>query len=82
MPQPTPVLSVMMFLVAALLGALGSFLYKSGADAADGSFVGYVFNPRLLLGVLCYLAVMVLFVAAYRKGGAECFHRPLCCDRG
>ncbi|MGB5456893.1 MAG: hypothetical protein WBO18_13135, partial [Gammaproteobacteria bacterium] len=26
--------------------------------------------PRLLSGVVCYLAVMALFVAAFKKGGA------------
>ena len=30
----------------------------------------YIFNPRLFGGVVCYVAVMVLFVAAFRKGGA------------
>ncbi len=70
MSSSTPVSSVIMFVVAALLGALGSYLYKSGADTVDGSLVGYVLNPRLLAGVGCYIAVMVLFVAAYRNGGA------------
>ncbi len=27
-------------------------------------------NARLLGGVVCYVAVMVLFVAAFKKGGA------------
>ena len=30
----------------------------------------YLLNPRLLGGVLCYGAVMVLFVAAFKRGGA------------
>jgi multidrug transporter EmrE-like cation transporter len=59
-----------MFLAAALLGALGQYLYKSGADAAGGTVVSYIANPRLLGGVVCYVAVMVLFVAAFKKGGA------------
>jgi multidrug transporter EmrE-like cation transporter len=59
-----------MFLCAAMFGALGSYLYKSGADAVDGTLAGYLLNPRLLAGVVCYIAVMVLFVAAYRRGGA------------
>ena len=59
-----------MFVVAAFLGALGQFLYKSGADRAGGSIASYLFNARLLGGVLCYVAVMVLFVAAFKKGGA------------
>jgi len=70
MTPATPVASVVMFLCAAVLGALGSFLYKSGADHAGNSLMGYLGNLRLLAGVCCYIAVMVLFVAAYRRGGA------------
>jgi multidrug transporter EmrE-like cation transporter len=66
----TPAISIIYFLVAAFLGALGQYLYKSGADAASGTLSGYLANPRLLGGVLCYIAVMVLFVAAFRKGGS------------
>ena len=66
----TPTISVVMFLVAALFGALGSYLYKSGAEGGSGSLAFYLLNPRILGGVLCYIAVMVLFVAAFRRGGA------------
>lgn len=59
-----------MFAIAALLGAVGQFLYKSGADRASGSIASYLLNARLLGGVACYVAVMVLFVAAFKKGGA------------
>jgi len=60
----------MMFLAASLVGALGQYLYKSGAERAGGSPGSYLANPRLLGGVACYVAVMVLFVAAFRKGGS------------
>jgi multidrug transporter EmrE-like cation transporter len=66
----TPALSIAMFVAAALFGALGQYLYKSGADAASGTIASYIVNPRLIGGVVCYIAVMVLFVAAFRKGGA------------
>lgn len=66
----TPVLSIVFFVVAAFLGALGQYLYKSGADIADGTVMGYLLNWRLFGGVVCYIAVMVFFVAAFRKGGA------------
>lgn len=65
----TPVSSVIMFVVASILGAVGQYLYKSGAETAGGSVVSYLTNPRLLGGVFCYIAVMVLFVAAFKKGG-------------
>ena len=66
----TPFISIVFFLIASLLGALGQYLYKSGADRTDGSLASYVTNPRLIGGVVCYIAVMVLFVAAFKKGGS------------
>jgi multidrug transporter EmrE-like cation transporter len=66
----TPAISIVFFLTAALLGALGQYLYKSGADLASGTVSSYILNPRLLGGVVCYVAVMALFVAAFKKGGA------------
>ncbi len=66
----TPAISIVLFLIASLLGALGQYLYKSGAELAGGSIASYLVNPRLLSGAVCYIAVMVLFVAAFKKGGA------------
>jgi multidrug transporter EmrE-like cation transporter len=66
----TPAISIIFFVVAAFLGALGQYLYKTGADLADGGVAGYLLNWRLLAGITCYIAVMTLFVAAFRKGGA------------
>ena len=73
----TPTFSVACFLVASLLGALGQYLYKSGADASDGSPPGYLYNPRLAAGVVCYVTVMVLFVAAFKQGGSMNVLYPL-----
>ena len=66
----TPPASIVMFLIAALAGALGQYLYKSGAERAGASLGSYLGNLRLLGGVACYIAVMVLFVAAFRRGGS------------
>ena len=66
----TPLLSIIFFVIASLLGALGQYLYKSGAETSGGSIGSYLTNPRLLGGVLCYIGVMVLFVAAFKKGGS------------
>jgi multidrug transporter EmrE-like cation transporter len=66
----TPPISILFFLLAAFFGALGQFLYKSGAERATGGLMSYLANPRLLGGVVCYIAVMVLFVAAFKRGGA------------
>ena len=66
----TPLFSALCFLVASLLGTVGQFLYKWGAEAASGGLMTYIVNPRLWGGVVCYIAVMVLFVAAFKRGGA------------
>lgn len=66
----TPFISIAMFLAAALLGAVGQFLYKRGADLASGGLLGYALNPSILAGIVCYVAVMVLFVAAFKRGGS------------
>ena len=66
----TPLISIIYFMVAAFLGAIGQYLYKSGADITGGSALSYLANPRLIGGVFCYIAVMVLFVAAFKKGGS------------
>ena len=58
----TPPISIVYFIVAALVGALGQYFYKAGADQAGDSFASYL-NLRILAGVVCYVAVMVLFVA-------------------
>jgi len=63
-------LSIVFFVVAAALGALGQYLYKSGAESADAGLLSYLLNARLLGGVACYVAVMVLFVAAFKRGGS------------
>ena len=66
----TPLTSILFFLVASLMGALGQYLYKSGADIAGDTISSYLVNPRLWGGVICYASVMVLFVAAFKKGGS------------
>jgi uncharacterized membrane protein len=70
MPGHTPFSSIACFALAAFLGAVGQFLYKSGAAAAKSGWMSYVANAHLAGGVLCYIAVMVLFVAAFKQGGS------------
>jgi multidrug transporter EmrE-like cation transporter len=69
-PVRTSPLAIVFFVIAAFLGALGQFYYKSGAEKAGNTLASYIFNARLLAGVVCYVAVMVLFVAAFKRGGA------------
>jgi drug/metabolite transporter (DMT)-like permease len=62
--------AILMFVAAALFGAVGQYLYKTGAERTGSSIASYALNPRLLAGVACYLAVMVLFIGAFKKGGS------------
>lgn len=73
----TPVTSILMFIIAALIGAMGQFLYKAGADRTTDSIASYILNPLLLGGVVCYVAVMMLFVAAFKRGGAMSVLYPI-----
>jgi hypothetical protein len=76
----TPWTSILLFLIASFLGAAGQFLYKAGTDhalAADGGPVAYLANSRILGGVVCYVLVMVCFVAAFRRGGEPTLLYPI-----
>ena len=74
----TSLASILCFLAAAFSGALGQYLYKSGADAAGSGWRSYVLNWQLALGVRCCILVMVLFVAAFRIGGRMTVLYPIC----
>ncbi len=67
LPMKTTPLAIVCFLVASVLGAAGQFFYKAGADRTGGTIQGYLLNSQILLGAACYLAVMVLFVAAFKQ---------------
>lgn len=71
---------VALFLLASALGAAGQFLYKAGTEravAAGGELLAYLLNDRILGGVLCYVGVMVCFVAAFRRGGEPTLLYPV-----
>ena len=73
----TPASSIVCFLLASVLGAVGQFLYKSGAAQAGATLTSYLLNVRLVGGVVCYIAVMVLFVAGFKLGGQLTVLYPL-----
>ncbi|WP_193211870.1 hypothetical protein [Luteolibacter marinus] len=70
MKETTPLLSILLILAASVCGALGAFLYKTAAQFAGPSVASIAASPRLWGGVICYVLVMTLFVAAFRNGGA------------
>ena len=65
-----PIASMFFMALAALPGALGQYMYKSGADSAEGTLLSYAVNVRIIGGVLCYAGVMTLFITAFRLGGS------------
>jgi hypothetical protein len=75
-----PLVSVVLFLAASLLGAAGQFLYKAGTDravAAGGRLLDFVANGPVAAGVVCYAMVMVCFVAGFRAGGSPAVLYPV-----
>lgn len=72
----TPLISILCFALAALLGAAGQFLYKSAADAGSG-LAGGLLSLRGIGGIACYVAVMVLFMQGFRRGGAVSVLYPI-----
>ena len=66
-----------MFIFAALFGAVGQFLYKAGTERASQTLLSYILNWQILLGVLCYIAVMLLFIGAFKKGGQPVILYPI-----
>jgi drug/metabolite transporter (DMT)-like permease len=57
----------LLYLIAAVIGAGGQYLYKRGSQQLGA--VPVVRNAALLGGVASFCVVMVLFVTAYRLGG-------------
>lgn len=56
--------SILLFLLAAFFGALGQYLYKTGAETG-----AWITNYRIYLGIGCYILVMLFFIFAFKIGG-------------
>lgn len=61
---------------AAILGALGQFLFKHATQTRTG-FLSIMISPHAILGFACYLTVMALFVHAFRRGGTVTVLYPI-----
>ncbi len=70
MSTNTSIWSIFCFIIAAFLGAIGQYLYKTGAEGTDARWQSYLLNPSLVIGIICYIGVMVLFVTAFKIGGS------------
>lgn len=66
----TPWISILFYVIASLLGAVGQYLFKSGADQVRGGPLAALANGRILTGLLCYIAILVLQLSAFKRGGS------------
>ena len=64
----TPGVSLLLVLTAAILGAVGQFLFQT-ASKANGGGMRILMSPWALGGMLTYVTVMILFTSAFRLGG-------------
>ncbi len=69
MSSGTPLVSALSIIAAALLGAVGQFLFHRGSSEVRG-FLGFFTNPYILVGMVGYIAVMGLFTYAFKAGGS------------
>lgn len=63
--------AIIYFLIAPVLGAVGQFFYKAGADRVEGSLESDLLNNQIMLGVCCYFAVMLWFVATFKLNASR-----------
>jgi multidrug transporter EmrE-like cation transporter len=73
----TPIVALVCVLAASLLGAAGQFLFKLAASRGGASSFGFLATPWAFLGLACYVAVMLLFSFAFRRGGTVTVLYPL-----
>jgi multidrug transporter EmrE-like cation transporter len=64
----TPVSSIVLVLVASVIGSAGAVFLKSGAMNLQRNLSSIIFNWRLALGVITYLLSSVLFVKGMSNG--------------
>ena len=57
-------------LVASIFGAIGQYFYKTGADRSEAGPLAMMLSPWILAGMVCYIAVMLLFTQAFKAGGS------------
>jgi multidrug transporter EmrE-like cation transporter len=73
----TPVIAIVCVLVASILGAAGQFLFKLAANRGGAVALGFLKTPWAVVGLACYLAVMLLFSVAFRRGGTVTVLYPI-----
>jgi drug/metabolite transporter (DMT)-like permease len=64
----TPVSSMVLVLVGAVIGSAGAIFLKSGAHEINKNWTSIAFNWRLAVGIGTYLLSSVLFVKGMSNG--------------
>jgi multidrug transporter EmrE-like cation transporter len=73
----TPILAIACMLAASVFGAVGQYLYKTGADRSNAGPVVMLLSPWILAGMGCYIVVMLLFTQAFKAGGTVTVLYPI-----
>ena len=73
----TPIVALVCVLAASLLGAAGQFLFKLAASRGGSAALGFLATPWAFIGMTCYVAVMMLFSFAFRRGGTVTVLYPI-----
>lgn len=73
----TPMVSIVCVLIASVLGAAGQFLFKTASGQAKAGILSVLKSPWAIVGMLCYVTVMLLFTHAFRKGGTVTVLYPI-----
>src|SRR3954465_9917211 len=73
----TPWTAILCVLVASLLGAAGQFLFKFAASRGGSAAFGFLTTPWCFIGLACYVAVMLLFSLAFRRGASVALLYPV-----
>ena len=64
----TPVSSMVLILVASVIGSVGAIFLKSGAHGLTAHWTSIAFNWRLAVGIVTYLLSSVLYVKGMSNG--------------
>ena len=64
----TPLSSIVLVLIGAVIGSFGAIFLKWGAHALSRSWTSVVYNWKLAVGVVTYLLSSVLFVKGMSNG--------------
>lgn len=67
--DPRSLLPAAFVLLASVLGAAGQYVFQAAASRMRPGLLGFLLEPRVLLGMGCYVGVMALYTRAFRLGG-------------